>query len=159
MRRAVRWGLLGLLLLFAGIQLVPVDRTNPPVLSRIEPPAEVRTILERSCYDCHSNETRWPWYSRVAPASWFMANHVRHGRGDLNFSEWPALDFELQEHAMHDIVEQVGEGNMPLRSYLLLHRDAKLGPEDRETLVRWAKASGGGGDEGGAEHEKDDDGD
>jgi hypothetical protein len=128
------------LLVAVGIQFVPVDRTNPPVRTDVAAPAEVASILRRACYDCHSNETSWPWYSHVAPASWFVARHVRHGRGDLNFSEWPLFDMEAEAEAFKDIEAQVEKGEMPLPSYTWIHRDAALGAEDRETLLRWARS-------------------
>ncbi len=80
----------------AAIQLVPVKRSNPPVEFEVEAPADVHAILERACYDCHSNRTRWPWYSSVAPVSWLVARDVRRGRKELNFTDWPAFDFEEQ---------------------------------------------------------------
>ena len=76
-----------LLVLLLAAQLVPVERTNPPVKSEILAPTDVQAVLERSCFYCHSNRTRWPWYSRVAPASWFVARHVREAREDLNLTE------------------------------------------------------------------------
>lgn len=136
-----------LVVILVGIQFVPIDRTNPPVKSEVDAPDEVAAILQRACYDCHSNETRWPWYSRVAPTSWLVAGHVQEGRGEINFSEWPTFDFELQEHAYRDIEEQIDEGKMPLRSYTLVHSDARLSQEDRETLLRWARSFTGRADE------------
>ena len=136
------WILTGLLAAAVGIQFVPVTRDNPPVTSELRAPPAVLRILRRSCYDCHSNETRWPWYSRVAPMSWGVADHVHEGRRDLNFSTWPVLDFELQDLAFRDIREQVSEGHMPLRSYLWVHRDARLSDADRKVLLKWT------GDEG-----------
>lgn len=138
----LRWIVLVLVLVLVGLQVVPVDRTNPPVQTALEAPAEVDEILRRACYDCHSHETRWPWYSYVAPVSWFVVGHVNHGRGDINFSEWPVFDFELQEHAFRDIEEQIEKGEMPLRSYKRMHRDAELDEQDRETLLRWARSRG-----------------
>ena len=75
----------GVVVALAAIQLVPVHRTNPPVRVEVNAPEEVMAIIQRACYDCHSNETRWPWYSRVAPVSWFVVSHVKKARGDLNF--------------------------------------------------------------------------
>ena len=123
---------------FAALQLVPVERTNPPVRQEVDAPPAVMEILSRACYDCHSHETRWPWYSRIAPLSWWVADHVTDGRGDLNFSDWPVFDFELQELALRDITKQVSSGEMPLWSYTLLHPEARLDEEDREALLRWA---------------------
>jgi len=120
------------------LQFFRVERTNPPVVSEIQAPPEVREILRRSCYDCHSHETRWPWYSRVAPMSWLVADHVEHARGDLNFSDWPVSDSEAQEHVFEEIREEVGEGEMPLASYLVMHPRARLSDEERDLLMRWA---------------------
>lgn len=138
-RKALRVGLLSVILLFGAMQLIPIDRSNPPVLSDVDTPDDVKRVLRRACYDCHSNETRWPWYSRIAPASWFLARHVRKGRADLNFSEWPTFDFEAQEYEFEDIREKVADGDMPLRSYKLIHWDARLSDEDRALLLRWSE--------------------
>jgi len=127
-------------IVLALIQLIPADRTNPPVRIDVDAPDEVKEILRRACYDCHSHETRWPWYSRVAPISWWIADHVEHGRGDLNFSEWPALDFYAQELAFKDIEEQITKGEMPLRNYTILHPEARLTDDERETILRWARS-------------------
>ncbi len=132
-----------LALILIGIQFVPVHRVNPPIQSELTAPAEIAPILRRACYDCHSNETRWPWYSHVAPISWFVIGHVNEGRGDLNFSEWPVFDFELQQLAMEDIEKQISEGKMPLQGYTLVHRDAKLTREDRDALLRWVRSHDG----------------
>ena len=129
--------LIVLLLILAGLQLVPVERENPTVEADVNAPAEVAEVLRRACYDCHSNETDWPWYSRIAPISWWVASHVEVGRADLNFSEWPSFDFEAQSHALEDIREQVRRDEMPLRSYTWIHRDARLSDADREILLDW----------------------
>jgi hypothetical protein len=123
----------------AAIQFVPVGRDNPPVSFEVDAPAEVRGILERACYDCHSNLTRWPWYSRVAPASWLVARDVRRGRDDVNFSEWPAFDFEEQEQALADIAKQLDRGRMPPRMYVMVHREARLTEDERRILLEWAR--------------------
>lgn len=136
-----RTGGLVALALVAAAQLVPVDRSNPPVRSEVQAPDEVMAVVRRACYDCHSNETRWPWYSRVAPVSWVLAHHVHEGRGELNFSEWPLYDFEQQDHAFHDIDKQITKGKMPLWSYTIIHRNARLAPEDRDVLLRWARGN------------------
>ena len=124
---------------FLLIQLVPAERTNPPIEADLEAPADIKAILRRACYDCHSHETRWPWYSYVAPTSWYVTNHVEEARGDLDFSAWPRFDLEAQAEALEEIGEQVSKGKMPLSSYLLLHRDARLDPAERERIVSWAK--------------------
>jgi hypothetical protein len=137
-RRYIRGAALIAAAILIGMQMIPVDRSNPPVQSEIQAPDSVMTILKRACYDCHSNQTNWPWYSYLAPASWFVVRHVNHGRGDLNFSEWPAFDFEAQELTMSDIHEQIEHEEMPLSSYLLLHPGARLTGDDRRILLHWA---------------------
>ncbi|MCK9996617.1 MAG: heme-binding domain-containing protein [Candidatus Krumholzibacteria bacterium] len=122
------------------IQLVPVEQTNPPVEADLVAPAPVKDILRRACYDCHSHETRWPWYGRVAPFSWWLAEHVTDGRADLNFSRWPIFDFEARELMLRDIEKQLMDGTMPLGSYVLGHREARLSDRDREVLLEWVRA-------------------
>lgn len=95
-------------------QWVPVDRDNPPVLGEIESPPEVHAILERSCYDCHSNQTRWPWYSRMAPVSWLVASDVHEGREHLNFSAWRSDSTDKRHELREEIRKNVEEGEMPL---------------------------------------------
>jgi len=139
-RRLLRGTALGLAAVFALMQAKQVEHTNPPVRSDVDAPAEVKTILRRACYDCHSHETRWPWYSYVAPASWLVASDVEHARSDMNFSEWPRFDPEEEEDTFEDIRTQVSKGKMPLPSYLLLHPGARLSEADKGVLLRWAGA-------------------
>ena len=139
-RRFGRWLVIGTLVVLAAAQLVPVDRRNPEVRSDIDAPADVEAILRRSCYDCHSNETRWPWYSQVAPVSWLVARDVAEGRSHLNFSEWPVADFEARELELHEIEDEIVKGKMPLKIYLVMHRDARLTEQDRSVLAQWARA-------------------
>lgn len=121
---------LGLLLV---AQLVPYgrDHTNPPVVAEPTWDSTTRALAERACFDCHSNQTRWPWYSHVAPTSWFVQNHVDEGRRALNFSEWNRRDSAAGEAA-----EEVREREMPPRSYVLMHPDARLTDAEREQLAR-----------------------
>lgn len=123
-------------------QLVPVDRTNPPVETEIPAPRPVAAILRRACIDCHSNETVWPWYGRVAPVSWLLARDVREGRRELNVSLWNRYDEKRRLRKLKEIVEQVGKREMPPAIYTLAHRSAILTPEDRKTLMEWARAEG-----------------
>lgn len=127
-------GLVGLI----AIQLVPVERTNPPVIS--EPnwdSPETRALAQRACFDCHSNETAWPWYSQVAPVSWLVADHVIEGRDKFNMSEWPSGEGD-------EAAETVAEGEMPLFGYVLMHPEAKLTPAETEQLIAGLKATFGG---------------
>lgn len=127
-----------LLLLFVAVQFVPVDRTNPPVTTRARVPSDVEPLLRRACFDCHSNETKWPWYSRVAPVSWLVADHVKDGRKNLNFSTWPVLDPGAESHLLHEIEEVIEGGEMPLKSYLLGHPEARLSDAEKNMILRWA---------------------
>jgi hypothetical protein len=138
----LRWALLLVVAAFLAIQLVPVERTNPPVETEVPAPPEVRAVLRRACYDCHSHETRWPWYSRVAPASWLIGHDVREGREELNFSTWNRLASKKQVKAMQESWEEVEEGEMPPWFYLPPHPEARLSPEDREVLRAWARSAG-----------------
>lgn len=140
-----------------GIQFIPVDRSNPPVTSDVQAPAEVDAILRRACYDCHSNETVWPWYSRVAPVSWLIAEDVEEGREELNFSTWPPGDSDTDSDSdadsnadsnadsdggvaglLEDLDELIEEEEMPPWYYVLMHSDADLGHEERTQLRAWA---------------------
>jgi hypothetical protein len=97
-------------------------------------------VFRTACYDCHSNETRWPWYGYVAPVSWLVAHDVRDGREELNFSEWSLLLDEDAEELREEIWEEVEEGEMPLRKYRWMHSDARLSEEQRRVLREWSEA-------------------
>jgi len=125
--------------LFGAAQLVPVRRTNPPVVSEPVVGPELASVLRRSCFDCHSNETRWPWYSRVAPVSWWLVHHVDEGRSHLNFSTWPTFDFQEQDHLLDEIADEVSKGDMPLATYLVGHPAARLDAGARQLILDWAR--------------------
>ncbi len=134
--------LLGFSALLLLIQLVRPSQTNPPVTGKIKAPPEVATLLERACNDCHSNETKWPWYSQVAPFSWLVARDVNDGRKRLNFSEWENYEEGRKLKKLEDVAEEVGAGEMPLAVYVPLHPEAKLTQPERALLVEWAKRKG-----------------
>ncbi|MDX1395228.1 MAG: heme-binding domain-containing protein [Gemmatimonadota bacterium] len=136
--RALRIGLVGLTGVFLVVQLVPVDRANPPVEMEVDAPAEVLSVLRTSCYDCHSNETTWPWYSRVAPVSWLVARDVREGREHVNYSTWGRYTAEDRAEKQAETWEDVEEGEMPPGIYTLMHPDARLSEQDRAALRGWA---------------------
>lgn len=123
------------------IQLVRPEMTNPPVTGDIGAPPEVAAILKRACYDCHSNETKWPWYSQVAPVSWLVADHVKDGRKHLNFSEWQGYEDGRKLKKMEETAEEVGEGEMPIPGYVALHAEAKLTDAEKNAIVQWAKSA------------------
>jgi hypothetical protein len=146
-RRFLKIGLPGLLVVLVAIQLVPVDRSNPPITAPIDGPPEVAAVLERCCYDCHSNATEWPWYSYVAPASWVVAGDVAEAREHLNFSTWSAMRPRKQAHLAEECVEHVSEGAMPLRRYLWLHPDARPTASDLQVLEAWSRTLDSGGED------------
>lgn len=132
----------GVVFVLLAIQLVPVDRTNPPVESEVPAPAAVRSILRRACYDCHSNETVWPWYSRIAPVSWLVASDVHEGRADMNFSTWNRRTREEQLKAFQECWEKVEQGDMPPLLYRPAHPAARLSEADRSALRAWSQSAG-----------------
>jgi hypothetical protein len=121
-------------------QLVPVARTNPPATSELTAPMEIDGLLQRACYDCHSNETRWPWYAYVAPVSWLVAWDVSHARSHLNFSTWGDYPPAKQRKKLEELVEMIENDEMPLWYYRPLHPDARLSQEERARLIAWARA-------------------
>ncbi len=134
-------------MLFIAIQFVPVERTNPPVAQEPEwDSPQTRAFAQQACFDCHSNETKWPWYSNVAPVSWAIADHVIEGREHLNFSEYPWGETE-------ETAEEVMEGEMPLWNYLLLHPEAQFTETETEAFVAGLQATFGEADQ----HDDDDD--
>ena len=141
--RVVKWAALAFCVAFIAIQLVPVSRTNPPVQSDFRGSAEVVSVLRRACYDCHSNETVWPWYSRVAPLSWVIVHDVNEGRAVLNFSTWNQLSPEKQAEAMNESWEAVAEGKMPTWYYVALHPEARLSANDQSVLRAWSGSPAG----------------
>ena len=130
--------LLGGGILLGALQFVPVERANPPVESDVPAPANVRAVLRRACYDCHSNETAWPWYSHVAPVSFLIARDVNAGREELNFSTWNRMATRDQVKKLKESWENVAEEEMPPWFYLPMHRDAVLSTQDRAALRAWA---------------------
>ena len=137
-----RW-LIGLVVLLVialvGIQFVPIERHNPPVALDIPTSPEVKAVLKQSCYDCHSHETVWPWYSRIAPVSWLVAKDVLAGRDELNFSTWDQYSVKEQVKKTHESWEEVAEGEMPPWFYIAAHRKASVSTGNRTVLREWAR--------------------
>ncbi len=102
-----------------------------------KPPQEIAELLKTSCYDCHSNNTKYPWYNKITPVNYWMADHVKHGKGHLNFSEWDAYTAKKKDHKLEEIIEEVKEHAMPLPSYLWMHKEAKLSDGQIKTLLNW----------------------
>ncbi len=130
---------LGLAILFLLAQLVRPERANPPAPTTLDAPPEVLSILRESCYDCHSNETHWPWYSHVAPVSWLVAHDVDEGREHLNFADWSSLDARARRELGEEIIEEIDEGEMPLWFYTPLHPGSDVDADELATLRKWAE--------------------
>jgi hypothetical protein len=126
-----------MILVLIGIQFIPVERTNPPVQSDIDAPENVKAILKKACYDCHSNETNWAWYTKIAPISFLSVEDVNDGRKKLNFSEWGNYTSKT-EKIKDEIWEEVREEQMPPWMYRVSHSEAKLSPEEKNLLRNWA---------------------
>lgn len=144
--KIIKWTLIVFVCLFILIQLKRPARTNPAVdaSQTIEAHTQMaqpaKDILERSCRDCHSNNTEWPWYTNVAPLSWWITDHVNSGRQNMNLSEWGKLDRDRQGKKLQQICDEVQDGVMPLSSYLPMHPKAKLSEQDKKTLCDWTAA-------------------
>ena len=128
------------------IQFFTIDKTTTPVdvttdfISVTQPPKKVAEIIKTSCYDCHSNQTNYPWYTNVAPVSWWVGHHIEEGKEHLNFSNWTAYSDKKADHKLEEFYEEVEEGEMPLESYTIVHGEAKLSQEDKELLISWVKS-------------------
>ena len=141
MNAILRYVLIGIAVLLLAAQFVPVDRSNPPVAGVVDAPEDVVRTLRRSCWDCHSNETAWPWYAFVAPVSWRVSGHVHEGREHVNFTDWAGYDIEELDEIYEEIADEVRKQGMPLKDYLLAHREAVLTSSDRERLIGWAETA------------------
>jgi hypothetical protein len=138
---------LSILVVWVACQLIPISHSNPPVdpsntlyvTERVTPP--VKAVLDRSCKNCHSNQTAWPWYSYVAPVSWIVASDVHRARKAMNFSEWGTYTAKRKEERLEDICEQITDGDMPDFKYALVHRSARITPEERGAVCQWTEDS------------------
>lgn len=125
------------------LQFFQIDKTNPeadPALDIINiqnPPEQVATMLKNSCYDCHSYNTRYPWYTYTQPLAWWIKDHIDHGREELNFSEWGTYSDRRADHKLEEAVDYTLSKEMPLPSYLIAHGDADLSDEQRKILADW----------------------
>ncbi len=144
MLKFFKWAFIAVVVLFVGMQLVPAGRSNPPIdpamtfQAKVNVPPYIDRIVRRSCYDCHSHETVWPWYSFVAPVSWLVAGDVKNGRKLLNFSNWTYNTIRTVGR-LDQMAQEVDNGDMPLKNYLLMHPNAKLSKADRDTIMSWVE--------------------
>jgi hypothetical protein len=136
--------ILALFIIFIAIQFIqPARNQNGQVMSTdiekiIVVPANVAGILKTSCYDCHSNNTHYPWYSFIQPGAWLMASHIKNGKAMLNFSQFGDLSNRKQQSKLQGIINQVKDGEMPISSYKIIHRNAVLTPAQKTILINWA---------------------
>jgi hypothetical protein len=144
LKRKIKWIFVVLVAGFALLQLTNPARTNPPVVSDLmasnPPPPQVAAMLHAACYDCHSNGTRWPWYSHVAPMSWLIANDVKEGRENLNLSDWPNDNPARDAKRLENMSDEVGSGEMPPKKYTAIHADARFTESQRKELTDWLDA-------------------
>ena len=144
--KVLKWLALVVILLLIVAQFFRPAKTNPPVDqamtigARTQMNPQVAAILDRACQDCHSNSTRWPWYSHVAPVSWFVIDHVNHGRSHLNLSEWGRYEPTEADNQLRNMCREVRSGVMPLDSYTWIHRGAAISQEDVKVLCDWTTA-------------------
>lgn len=143
MKAFFKYLLLILLILFIAIQFFGIEKSVPEYnesgdfLSLYEPAQEVESIFRSSCYDCHSYETTYPWYSNIQPVAWWLQDHIDEGRDEMNLSLWNQYSPEDADHLLEEMVEMVEEEEMPLPSYTWTHSDARLTDQQRETLTDW----------------------
>ena len=142
--RHIKKVLLILLVVLVGIQFIPTKRNqNQQVLESdisktFTLPAEIQTIFKNSCYDCHSNNTNYPWYNKIQPVSWLLENHIKKGKKELNFSEFGSYSKRKQKNKLKSIKSQVIDDEMPMFTYTLIHKKAKLTESDKKLIKNWA---------------------
>lgn len=122
-------------------QFVPVQTTNPPATGDVSAPSRIEATLRRACYDCHSNETRWPWYSRIAPISWRAAHEVELGRRQINFSQWDEYYPATRKRKLQWTERALREEKMPPWYYRLMHPGARLSESDKAALEQWIESA------------------
>lgn len=134
-----------LMLAFIIIQFFQIDKTNPTFdesqdfIKIHNPSPEIASQIKASCYDCHSNETNYPWYTYVQPVGWWTKDHIDHGKKHLNFSEFGTYSTKKQAHKMEECYELIEENEMPLKSYIIAHKDAVLDENTKELLISYFK--------------------
>ena len=106
-------------------------------IATYNPPKEVEGILRASCYDCHSNNTNYPWYNQIQPVNWYLADHVDEGKRELNFSEFGGYSAKRAAHKLEEVIKEVKNDKMPLESYTLIHSQAKLSEQDKKVIMDW----------------------
>ena len=143
MKKRLKYTLWAILIILVAIQFVPVDRENPvsdknnDLLVVTQAPEDIHNLIKNACYDCHSNETVWPWYSSVAPVSFLIANHVAEARENVNFSDWASFDKEDIRGILKHMRKEIDQNKMPLKGYVTLHPEAKMTAEQKASVLEW----------------------
>jgi len=143
--RIVKIIALVLLVCFVGIQFVSTELNQSDVVPKTDfslvnnPPENISTLLQESCYDCHSNNTGYPWYNKIQPIAWFLENHIADGKEELNFNEWDVYSNRRKNSKLKSIISQVKDDEMPLSSYTLIHKDAKLSKSEKTLVIDYMK--------------------
>ena len=128
---------------FVGIQFVPSERNQSDIIPATDfmivnaVPSDIKTKVLVSCYDCHSNNTKYPWYNKVQPVAWFLENHIKDGKAELNFSEWDSLSNRRKASKLRSIIKQLESGEMPKRSYTIIHQEATFSNQDKQMVIQW----------------------
>ena len=134
-----------LLVGFVGIQFVPTDLNQSDTVPKTDfllvnnTQENISALLHESCYDCHSNNTEYPWYNKVQPVAWFLEDHINEGKEELNFNEWDAYSNRRKNSKLKSIISQVKDDEMPLASYTLIHKDAKLSNSEKTLIIDYMK--------------------
>ncbi|WP_339652591.1 heme-binding domain-containing protein [uncultured Maribacter sp.] len=132
-----------LLVAFVGIQFIPTERNQSDSVPSTDfmlvnnVPENIQKKLQVSCYDCHSNNTDYPWYNKVQPVAWYLEDHVEHGKEELNFNEWDSYSSRRKNSKLKSIISQIEDDEMPLKSYTLIHRDARLSDNEKKIVLDW----------------------
>jgi hypothetical protein len=135
-----------LIIAFVGIQFVPTSRNISDTVPKTDfmeinkVPNAIQNKLQVSCYDCHSNNTRYPWYNKVQPIAYFLERHIKEGKAELNFSEWEAYSNRRKNSKLRSIISQIQDDEMPLYSYTLMHREAKFSEAEKISLIHYLTA-------------------
>jgi hypothetical protein len=143
--KLVRYILLALGIIFVAIQFIRSERNNneqpspTDIAQAFTVPDSVKVILKNACYDCHSNNTFYPWYSHVQPSGWFLNRHITQGKDELNFSEFGSYSTRRQLSKLDEIEDVINDDIMPLPSYRLLHKKARLSQKEKTLLINWAE--------------------
>ena len=138
--------LIALVAILIIIQFFKIDKSHPELspdndyLVVANAPQGIKSNITKSCYDCHSYQTTYPWYSNIAPVSWMINHHIDEGREHINFSEWGNYPLQKQTLVQEECMEEVEENGMPLKSYTMIHKDAKLSETAKEDLIKWFRS-------------------